>query len=1237
VGGDVTIRSLNTVALRNEITSDFGDIAVESISGSITTNANINAITGSVTLDAHGAVTQLGRGIQSVEVLTGGSGYNAATTVAIAAPVGGGVTATARPVIGANGAIIGIVIVNPGSGYGVNEQPVVTITAALGFPASGANALAHVTQGVIAIAAGEDVTIDAGNGVTLINPVNTINGDVVIETVNGNVDASGANVIIGSQNGGVAIDSVNGTILMPPVLKVAGDIALRVNGSLSVLNNLTSATGSLTLESRTGGIAIGSGQAGTELFADDRITLIARNGVTQNGGFIQARELVVNNATTQPVTLTSTSNDVEYLSIRSLGAVAYTDANDFETGVNRTGVLGVEVEGDAISLASLAPYSTVRVVSGLKYRTLAISAGANTPSTVGTVEFVTTSSGDNATTNAAFQGSLRDMIRYANDNAASYVINSSRKQQPQTMVFDEDGYAVSEITVNAALPQFTRTVTFDGGRLESTVAADRLGLRGNLTAETGLAFGAGSNESRVTRVAAYGFDAGAGIALFSGGNVVTDVYAGLMADGVTRVPNRVGIDVNGRTAVGNVIGNRVFDESKVNRIVANKASGIVIRNGASTTNVSGNRIYDNLGDGVRIVNSNGNWIGDPRAVQPDMLPTDSNIIAGNRSHGILVLNSNPGTYANANRIRNNLIEANQGVNIGLGAGAGIGVRGSKFAVIGGPTDGGGNTIVNQGPVAGVHGIAVADSTDVRVIGIGNSIGVDPSTLTRAPNSGDGINIQRSQRVEISDRNTIAANAGNGIGIGIGSSEVTVLGNSIGLAATDPSRDDLGNTLSGVAITDAIGNTIGAGNAIAFNNLHGVNVTNSRATLPTGNRVLGSEIFANFKDGIRINGGSGTTVGGTKAGEANVIRGNVGSGIRLERTLATGAATGNVIQGNMIGSTANREVDPAMGNGQGGIRIVAGTANTVANANVIMNNQGYGVELLGGSGNVVGGASAAVGNMIANNTASGVRVGAAVGAPSTMVAARGHVVSGNTILENDGSGVEVDGTGVAVTGVVGTTIGQTVTATKVSGVGNVIEGNKGVGIYVGRNAQQVSFQGNVIADNEGGAAFVAPGANRSSATAGTFRFERQVWDARTKKWIADELHRDHVDQSVLLRASAAGSRLEVYGMFSNSTAKQQQYSIDVYANSPYDKEGVGGVQHRRLLGRVTVMADANGVVDFRRNPLVITAPVEAGEVITLTATSLRLEAGSTVILNDLNRSSEELRKAVVEHPGIKNPF
>lgn len=1196
VAQDVSIKSLNTVALRNEITSESGDITVESISGSITTNANINAIAGSVTLDAHGAVTQLGRGINSIEVLTGGAGYNAATTVTIAAPVGGGVTATARPVIGANGAIIGIVIVNPGSGYGVNEQPAVTIAPAVGFPASGANALAHVTQGVIAIAAGENVTVDAGNGVTLINPVNAANGDVVIETTNGNVDASGANVVVGAQKGGVILDSVNGQILAPAVLNVAGDIALRTFGTLNVVNTLTS-QGSITLESRNGAVAIGNDPDGANLVADRRVTLVARQGVSQGGGFIKAQELVVNNATTQPVTLANGSNDVENLSIRSLGAVAYTDANDFETGVNRTGVLGVEIEGDAVQLASLAPYSKVRVVSGMKYRTLSISAGANTPSTVGTVEFVTTSSSDNAAANAAFQGSLRDMIRYANDNAASYVINNSRKQQPQMMVFDEDGYAVSEIAVNAALPQFARTVSFDGGRLESTVTADRLGLRGNATAETGLAFGLGSSESRVATVAAYGFAAGSAIALFSGGNVVTDVYAGLMADGVTSVPNRVGIDVNGTAAIGNRIGDRVFDEAKVNRIVGNKASGIVIRNGASATNVSGNRIYNNLGDGVRITNAVGNLIGDPRAVHPDMTAADSNIISGNRSNGILVLNSNGGTYASANRIRNNRIEANQGVNVGVGEGAGIGIRGSKFTVIGGPTEGAGNTVVNQGPGGKVHGIAAVDSTDVRIIGVGNAIGVDLNTMTKAANSGDGINLLRSQRVEISDRNTIAGNAGNGIAIGAGSSAVTVLGNSIGLAATDASREDLGNALSGVAITEAVGNTVGAGNAIAFNGFHGVNVTNSRAaTLAAGNRVFGSEIFANFKDGVRINGGSGTTVGGTKAGDANVIRGNLGSGIRLEQTAATGAAAGHMIQGNLIGAKSNREVDASMGNGEAGIRIVAGTSNTIAGGNVVMNNGGNGIELLGGTGNFVGGSTAAVGNTIANNSGSGIRIGGAAGAPTALATARAHIVGGNSIVENTGDGVVVDGAGVT-----GLTIGQQVTATKVSGVGNEISGNLGYGIRVNTGAQQLSFQGNSIADNVAGAVSIGAGANRS--TAQTLALSTAV-----------------------LRGTGNTQSVTVTGRLTNARYPQQQYSIDIYANLPDDGDyaSLTGYQARRYLGRATVVTDSRGNATFS---LRITAPLEVGEVITATATSLRFEAGSTSVLSNA---------VTADLPGIPTP-
>jgi hypothetical protein len=1214
----VVISSFGTLSLNNSITTNLGNVVAESTSGGVVLNSYIKAIGSSIDIKAkNDFVAQSVGGVSSVLVVDGGSGYSDSTFVTFAPPASPptGVTpypAYGRPII-VNGEITQIIIVSPGQGYVDGEQVAITITDPDTPPGAGAIAVGFCSRPMQSLYAKDNidltvvgsillagrvqavdgnVTVRAQEGVTVQNSVGSTGGDIAFRTVNRNLDFSDSNAILSCENGGVDLMSFNGAIISPPVLHTSGDISIQSYQPLTIANASTSDKGGITLRSTNGAL-----QVNANVIAEDRVTLGARLGITQKSPII-AREIVATNSSSDPITLANGSNNAEnFAASNPLGAVSYSDVDGFETGISRVGPLKVEVEGVDVSLASFGPLSTVRVVSGLKYKTLSILAGASGGSAVGMVEYVTTSSADNAAANTAFQGSLRDMIRYANDNTGSFVINGSRKQQPQAMVFDEDGYAVSEITVAAALPQFSRTVTFDGGRRESTVTADRLGLRGNATAETGLAFGLGSSESRVTTVAAYGFGAGSAIALYSGGNVVTDVYAGLMADGVTAVPNRVGIDVNGKTAISNIIGDKVFDEAKVNRIVGNKASGIVIRNGASGTNVSGNRIYDNLGDGIRITNAVGNVIGDPRAVHPDMTAADSNIISGNRSNGILVLNSNGGTFATANRIRNNRIEANQGVNIGVGEGAGIGIRGSKFTVIGGPNEGAGNTIVNQGPGGTVHGIAAVDSTDVRIIGVGNSIGIDLNTMTKAGNSGDGINLLRSQRVEISDRNTIAGNAGNGISIGAGSSTVTVLGNSIGLAAIDPTRSDLGNALSGVAITEAIGNSVGVGNAIAFNGFHGVNVTNSRAaTLPAGNRVFGSEIFANFKDGVRINGGSGTTVGGTKASDANIIRGNVGSGIRLERTVATGAATGHLIQGNLIGASVNREVDPAMGNGEAGIRIVASSANTIAAGNVVMNNAGNGIELLGGTGNVVGGVTAAVGNTITNNAGSGIRVGGATGVPTALATARAHVVGGNSIVENAADGVVVDGTGVS-----GLTIGQQVTATKVSGVGNEISGNVGYGIRVNTGAQQVSFQGNSIADNLAGAISMGAGANRS--TAQTLSLSAAV-----------------------LRGTGNSQSVTVTGRLANARYPQQQYSIDIYANLPDDGDyaSLTGYQARRYLGRATVMTDSRGNATFS---LRITAPLEVGEVITAMATSLRFEAGSTSVLSNA---------VTADLPGIPTP-
>ena len=1160
VAGDVSLKSLNTIALRNEITSATGDIAVESVSGGITLAVNIHAIEGSVSLKALGTITQLERGIQSVEVLTGGSGYNAATTITIAAPVAGGVTATARPIIGANGALIGVRIVKPGSGYGVDEQPAVTITPAAGFGGTLANALAHVTQGLLNIAAGDDVTID----------------------------------------------SLNGTILLLSVLNVVGDITLRSNGGLNVANDLTSADGSINLESRNGAITLGSDADGANLIADDRITLVARQGITQLTGFIKAKELVARNATTRGITLTNASNDVENVSILSLGAVNYTDANDFEVGVNRMDPLGVEMRGDALSLSSLAPYSTIRVVSGLQYRTLAIGAGNVNGDSVGTVEFVPTAAGDNpaaAGLTPTFAGTLRDMIRYINDNTAVYVANQTTRSQPAALVFDEAGYAVDTITVAATLPTFNRAVTFDGGRLEESVllgGQTRLNITQGLTAlPYGLSFAPaipaargkapaypGSAGSSIQHVAMYGFKKGSALVLASGNNTVTDFYAGLRADGTADATTRnlVGLDVTGVAASNNGIGSTVFDAATANRFGGNTSAGILIRNGAAGTRVYGSVIGDDTGstpllangDGIRISASTGNVIGTPDATQPDQTDSVSNLIVGNSGNGVAIVNAVAGTTAAANVVRNNLISGNK---------VGVFLSASKFAAIGGANGESGNTIISQKG----DGVAIANSTDVQILG--NRIGISPTTdfvaESLAGNAGNGVSIAgTSQRVQIASGNRMSANTLNGVSIGTGATAVTITGNTIG-GTLDDGSTGAGNGVDGVVITAAIGNTVGAGNLISRNGRNGVSVIDARAmALAAGNRITGSTVTGNASHGVYVSGGSGSTVGGTTVTDGNVIQANGKSGVYLEQSSKTGVPTGYAIQQNFIGTNTNRDMNSALGNLSGGIVVNDGTGVRVE-SNVVMNNRrandslyandpNDGITVRGGRGNVIGGIAVAQGNLVANNQRDGIRI---VG-PTVARPADGHWVTGNTVTNNGSNGITVaDGFARNIA------VGQSVTSAGVRGLGNLIRQNAAFGVTVTGNAQQVSIQGNSIAANVSGGISIAAGSNTSTA-AGI-----SLTKAKIRQPMGSQLQ-------VLLQGSLTGA------------VKGQQYSIDVYANSPQDSN-YGGYHGRRFLGRVTVTATVDGTITWgAKNPLAISANVAVGEFITASVTALRIEPGSS---------------------------
>lgn len=241
-------------------------------------------------------------------------------------------------------------------------------------------------------------------------------------------------------------------------------------------------------------------------------------------------------------------------------------------------------------------------------------------------------------------------------------------------------------------------------------------------------------------------------------------------------------------------------------------------------------------------------------------------------------------------------------------------------------------------------------------------------------------------------------------------------------------------------------------------------------------------------------------------------------------------------------------------------------------------------------------------MIGANAGSGVVVSplAFAGLPTTLRTARNVTITGNVVTANSANGVSVMGAAGGPT-VAGVTIGQNVTARGGAGLGNLIHDNTGFGVRVAPGAQQVSFQGNSIAGNLEGAVSIGAGANRSTAQSLSL-------------------------STAVLRGTGTSQSVTVTGRLANVRYPQQQYSIDIYANLPDegDYASLTGYQARRYLGRATVMTDSRGNATFS---LRITAPLEVGEVITATASSLRFEAGATSVLSNA---------VTADLPGIRTP-
>ncbi len=150
----------------------------------------------------------------------------------------------------------------------------------------------------------------------------------------------------------------------------------------------------------------------------------------------------------------------------------------------------------------------------------------------------------------------------------------------------------------------------------------------------------------------------------------------------------------------------------------------------------------------------------------------------------------------------------------------------------------------------------------------------------------------------------------------------------------------------------------------------------------GTDVTGAVALGNADYGVLVQLSSGNTIGGTGAGEADIISANGtadnGSGIELS------SASDNLVEGNIIGTDATGT--KSLGNGGAGVEI----------------DDSY---IYDANDNTIGGATAVAGNLITDNGGPGVIVGE--GNDSLV----GNQITANRIFGNTGQAIDLDDDGV----------------------------------------------------------------------------------------------------------------------------------------------------------------------------------------------------------------------------------
>src|SRR4051812_8966209 len=201
----------------------------------------------------------------------------------------------------------------------------------------------------------------------------------------------------------------------------------------------------------------------------------------------------------------------------------------------------------------------------------------------------------------------------------------------------------------------------------------------------------------------------------------------------------------------------------------------------------------------------------------------------------------------------------------------------------------------------------------------------PLIVISGTHFGTSVGLQLSDNCSVRG---LAINSFSSIGILIYGSSNIISGCFMGTDAAGviAQPNHIGILVEGLGYNLIGGITARERNVISGNSDLGICLLYSPANTVQGNFIgtdlTGSAALPNSNDGISIDHSSDSNIGGTAAGEGNLISGNGASGIRIFPS----PAIGNIIQGNLIG--VDRTGTVALGNRSAGITIFDAPENTI---------------------------------------------------------------------------------------------------------------------------------------------------------------------------------------------------------------------------------------------------------------------------------------------------------------------